>query len=139
MGKIVKSARIRDERYVVDVPAVDSGFSVPAGEADDRFASSFATQFSADASFEPALPPEAAAPLQVACETLRADAEAIVDRAASDAEKLLKQAESTALDMVASARAEVARIEEDARTKGDERGYAEGRQRGQTELDPAIA
>ncbi len=135
MGKIVRAARIIDERYYVDVPP--TALDEPPSAPDDR-AQEYAAAFRAPGDFQPDVAESAPVPT-VDWEALRADAEAIVDRAASDAETLLSQAESTALDLVAKADARVTEIEEEARARGSERGYEEGKQKGQTELDPVIA
>ena len=146
MGKIVKSAKVADSRYYVDIPvAAAEAAPEPASiEHDDRFVTSYDDPFTRElreSGYAAAPPPAPAveARASVDWETLRAEAEAIVDQAANDAERLLKQAETISLDLVAKARAKVAEIEEAARAAGDERGYAEGKQKGETELDPVIA
>jgi flagellar assembly protein FliH len=138
MGKIVRSAKVGHERYFVDVPAAKMEVAEPAfSEEDDRFASSYAGQFAREESDDFEL--RRAEPEQrVDWEALRADAEAIVDLAASDAEKLLKQAETMALDLLSKTNVHVDELEEDARKRGDERGYEEGKRAGQAELDPVI-
>jgi flagellar assembly protein FliH len=138
MGKIVKAAKVRDERYLVDVPAAERDVLEPAyPEMDDRFAVSYASEFASAEFGAPDAEPPVSDP-RVDWDAVRADAEAIVDRAAADAEKLLKQAESTALELLAKTRSEIAGVEEEARKHGDERGYDEGKRLGQSELDPAI-
>ncbi|HVA26861.1 MAG TPA: FliH/SctL family protein [Candidatus Baltobacteraceae bacterium] len=139
MGKIVRAARIVDERYYVDVPP--AGLEEPPSAPNDR-AQEYAAAFRAPGDAFGNFAPDVAEPAPVQTvdwEALRADAETIVDRAASDAETLLSQAESAALDLVAKADARVNEIEEEARARGSERGYEEGKQRGQAELDPVIA
>lgn len=151
MGKIVKSAHIVDERYVVDVPVAELEAESPRRtDADDRFASHFAApaKYESYDSYEtypgagaPAIEeqlPEPPAPA-VDWESLRSEAEAIVDRAAADAESLLKQAESAALELLAKARAEVSRIEAEAREDGRTAGLEDGRAAGQAELGPVIS
>jgi flagellar assembly protein FliH len=140
MGKIVRAARIIDERYLVDVPlgTSDEAPSAPP-DSDDRYAAAFRAP--AESSYDDyhGSVAEPEPEKTVDWETLRADAEAIVDRAASDAETLLKQAENTALDLVAKARERVDEIETEARKRGADDGYKEGKEKGQTELDPVIA
>lgn len=142
MGKVVKAARFVEQKYVVGVPAVDtpSNGHVAAYE-DEAFAAQFAqpsTNGHHDA--EPIAEyeaPVAAAP-QIDWETLRADAEAIVDRAAADAEQLLVQAESTALELVARAEARAAEIEEQARNAGHDEGFAKGHEAALAEFEPVV-
>jgi flagellar assembly protein FliH len=148
MGKVVKSARFVDEKYVVGVPAVNSVVAEVAAIVDDAFAAEFAAVSGngngngnghANGAYD--LEPEAHVPEpvpQVDWEALRADAEAIVDRAAADAESLLKQAETTALELVERAQAHAAGIEEEARRKGHADGYAEGHQKGIAEFEPVV-
>ena len=71
-------------------------------------------------------------------EQLRADAEAIVDRAAGDAESLIRQAEQKALDLVAAAQVRSTKLEEDAREAGHEQGYTAGKSAAEDELAPVI-
>ncbi len=145
MGKVVKSASFSELKYVVGVPAVDSvAPAPPIGEFDDAFA---ASQFSPPSNASTnghsnghAAPVEVIAePVpQIDWERLRADAEAIVDRAADDAETLLKQAETTSLDLLAKTQARVEQIEEEARSNGYQEGYDQGRQAAHDELDPVF-
>ena len=146
MGKVVKSARFVEQKYVVGVPAVDmSAPAPPIGDFDDAFdAARFAPPSNGSVNGHSngvhAPEPEAVeeAQPQIDWERLRADAEAIVDRAAADAETLLKQAETTALDMVAKAEARVAQLEEEARTNGYQEGYDQGSKTAHDELDPVL-
>lgn len=144
MGKVVKSARFVDQKYVVGVPAVDTvAPAPPIGEFDDAFAAArFIPQANGSTNghsngvhvAEPEVVEEPQP--QIDWERLRADAEAIVDRAAADAETLLKQAETTALDLVANAEARVAQIEEEARAHGYQEGFDQGNKAAHDELDP---
>jgi len=136
MGRIVKSARIADQAYVVEVPSANGeaidvfgepnyGFGTPVFANEQSYASNAERVPSADG--------------RVDWDALRAEAEAIVDRAASDAERLIRTAESTALSLVSQAQARVAEIEEEARAAGREHGYADGKAAGEEELAPVIA
>ncbi len=146
MGKVVKSARFVEQKYVVGVPAFDLVAPVPpVGEFDDAFAAaSFAPASNGSTNGsgngvhlpEPDVHVEPAP--QIDWEALRADAEAIVDRAAADAETLIKQAETTALEMVKGAEARVSEIEEHARSKGYDDGFEQGHAAANDELEPVI-
>src|ERR1700729_1971181 len=103
MGKIVRSAHFIDERYYVDVPVAPLEDVAPAPSFDegDRLAAALRAP-DVPRSYDnydelPPLTPEPELPVAVDWETLRADAEAIVDRAAADAETLIKQAQTSAL------------------------------------------
>jgi flagellar assembly protein FliH len=141
MGKIVKSAQVSGEKYVVPVPRLNGASQlseVPTEVEDPRFSAPPASTVSTDALEREG---ERVHDLQarIDFETLRADAEAIVDRAAADAESLLRQAESVALEIVEKARTEGKRLGEDARTAGREQGYADGQRDAHDELQPVIS
>lgn len=140
MGKIVRAAHFIDERYHVDVPLVaPERAAAPSFDEEDRYAAAFRAPVESSYDAFASEGEEPAAPQSVDWDTLRTDAEAIVDRAASDAETLLKQAENAAIELVKKADARVSEIEDEARTRASEQGYEEGKQKGQTELDPVIA
>jgi flagellar assembly protein FliH len=136
MGKIVKSARFSDKAYVVEVPEATVSEAFDADLESNHRVAAFAS--------EPALGRDDdrglfGAEKQVNWESLRAEAEAIVDRAAGDAERLIRQAESTALELLTKARERVAHIEEEARDAGREQGYSDGKAAGEEELAPILA
>ncbi|HET9029703.1 MAG TPA: FliH/SctL family protein [Candidatus Aquilonibacter sp.] len=145
MGKVLRAARIVEQKYVVGVPVTDVPVSNGvAHDDDDAFAASFAPPSTnghhdaeAYSGYDEPVPVAPVAP-QVDWERLRADAEAIVDRAAADAESLLKQAETTALELVERAQAHAAQIEEEARTKGHDEGFALGHEAGVSEFEPVV-
>ena len=136
MGKIVRKAEIGADKYVVAVPRValvpkpepfrdfDAGFN----DAPDPFAAPFA--FVA----EPAEPPQPA----IDWDALRADADGIVDRAASDARAILREAQVRAMELVESANDRAAAIADEARRNGHELGFAEGTAAAQMELGAHI-
>lgn len=138
MGKIVKTARFSDAAYVVEVPHADFVAEAQAqtpGEPDDRFAAPFVTPSSNGHTERITLPQ---AEPSVDWEKLRADAEAIIDHAASDAESLILQAQANALDLMAAAAMRIAQMEEDARASGHEEGYSAGKSAAEAELEPVI-
>jgi flagellar assembly protein FliH len=138
VGKIVKSARFVDAKYVVEVPRVELQCEEeePPREVVEsptvRVTVPPSTNGHSDRIILP--PPEALIDWQ----QLRTDAEAIVDRAAGDAETLIRHAESKALELVDAARTRVAKLEEDARVAGREQGYAAGKSAAEDELAPVI-
>jgi flagellar assembly protein FliH len=142
MGKIVKSARMIDRAYTVAIPPVGNGTVVLAAagaERDNVYAASQARAPFADESLE-AESTTATEPVEcIDFETLRKEAEAIVDRAAADAEALIRQAESVALETLERSRANAGAIEDQARVQGRDRGYAEGKAAAGDELAPVIA
>jgi flagellar assembly protein FliH len=137
MGKIVRSARVAGEKYVVNVPhagaAAENAVETP--ELADRFSAPFGIEPEVHGE-EVALPP---AHPTVDWEQVRAEADAIIDRAASDAEALLRRAEANALDLLARAEAHVAQTESEARARGREEGLIAGEAAVQSEASAMIA
>lgn len=136
MGKIVKSARFVDAKYVVEVPRAEQ----PAQAETPRVLDEHPTVYTAVPSTNGlteriTLPPPEP---QVDWEQLQADAEAIVDRAAGDAENLIRHAQRKALELVEAAQAQVAALESDARASGHEQGYTAGKSAAEDELEPVI-
>ncbi len=135
MGKIVKSARFVDAKYVVEVPhAQEHGDAEVVRELDAHPTVRVAAPSTNGHTERITLPPQP----KVDWEQLRSDAEAIVDRAAGDAESLVRQAERKALDLVQAANTRISKLEEDAREAGHEQGYTAGKTAGEDELAPVI-
>jgi flagellar assembly protein FliH len=141
MGKIVKSARVVKESYRVAVPASNGlAHEAPAAPSDDaRFTS--ATSGAFDDGFDAVLTAAEPAPVEqrIDIETLRRDAEAIVDRAASDAEQLILTAQTQALALLQQAREGAQTIEAQARESGEREGREAGSAAAHEELAPVIA
>src|SRR5277367_250055 len=98
MGKVVKQAQISDSKYLVNVPetvAPDHAPKKPTG--DERFEAQFPrAEQSYDDDFSFSREAEIVEPVAptVDFEMVKADAEAIIDHAAADAERLIKEAEA---------------------------------------------
>lgn len=136
MGKIVKSARFVDAKYVVEVPRAEQLVEIEAPRELDERPTVHVTAPSTNGHTDHITLP---APQEsVNWQQLRTDAEAIVDRAAGDAESLIRQAESNALELMGAARARIAKLESDAREAGREQGYAAGKTAAEDELAPVI-
>lgn len=139
MGKIVRSAAFTNTAYVVNVPQI-AHEAPPASARDERFGDPFgdagSVSFAPRADLDAA--PAAAAP-SVDWDAVRADAEELIDRAATDAQAILEQAEAAALELVDRAQAHVAEIEADARERGMEAGRAAAEEAARAELEPEIA
>jgi flagellar assembly protein FliH len=136
VGKIVKSARFVDAKYVVDIPRAEAPVDAePPRELDEHPTVRVATPSTNGHTERVTLPP---LPEKVNWEQLRSDAEAIVDRAAGDAESLIRQAERKALELVAGAAERISKLEEDARESGREQGYVAGKSAAEDELAPVI-
>lgn len=136
MGKIVKSARFTDAKYVVEVPRIDQPFEREEPRETLEQPTVRIPAPSTNGHTERVTLPNPQD--QVDWQQLRADAEAIVDRAAGDAETLVRQAQAKALELLEAARTRVAKLEDDARDAGREAGYAAGKTSAEEELVPAI-
>jgi flagellar assembly protein FliH len=136
VGKIVKSARFVDAKYVVEVPCAEQPVETETPLTLDEHPTVRTAAPSTNGHTERiAVPPPQP---QVNWEQLRADAEAIVDRAAGDAENLIRQAESKALELVHAAQLQVIALETDARASGHEQGYTAGKSAAEEELAPVL-
>ena len=138
MGKIVKSARFTDAAYLVQVPRAETEAEPSQPPAEDA-ALAFTPPSSNGHTERIDLSAVAAAVPKVDWPQLRSDAEAIVDRAAADAERLIREAESKAIELLDAAKTRIEQLEGDARESGREQGYAAGKVEGENELAPAIA
>lgn len=137
MGKIVKGAKLVKEAYVLVVPEIrrepepvaSAGFTAP----DDDFAFDDSL-FDGDGLIEAELvEPE------IDFEQVRADAQALIDKASSDGEAILRDAAARAKQMVDQASARVQEIETQARERGHDEGVAAGRAAGRAELEEDVA
>lgn len=144
MGKVVKSAQFKDEKYLVDVPKIEVQQKAPVSPTGDAL---FESHFSREPDFDEiaqapapaaytAEPPPAT---HIDWDALRADAEAIIDNAASDAERMIKEAEAACLNLVSQAEARATEIRDQARDAGRTEGYDAGKAQGTEELSPVIA
>jgi flagellar assembly protein FliH len=129
MGKIVKFAEFTGEKYLVGVPHFEA--AVPAEhvrDSGDRFASPYraAVTFDTDPFADIVASSALESQPQIDWNALKADADAIVDRAAADAEAMLHEAQIRAMELIDAAQARVMKIEADARDRGHDDGVAAG-------------
>lgn len=127
MGKVVRSAHIDLEKYLVAIPQIDVVFyAQPVFELDERYAAPLrASGEIAAAPIDPGPPP---LPPRIDWEALQQEANALIDRASQEAQALLRGAATQSSKMIAQAQASVEQIESDARTLGHERGVEAGRE-----------
>ena len=146
MGKVLKSAKVAEEKYLVSVPEIERPTPGPSSQfGDDRYDSHFgAESHYDDFSLESTVAPQRSAPEPppqqqlIDWDAVRADAEEIIDRAAADAERMIKETEAAALQMVAQAQAKASEIEASAQASGEKAGHDEGKRRAEEELTPVI-
>jgi flagellar assembly protein FliH len=138
MGRVLKGARVREERYALEVPEI----APPAAET--TFSGDFASPeifgFADDALLLDAplggAPPPAQPAVDV--EAIRAQADALLQDAARDAESLLKDAHDRARALVEDAAARADGIAQDARKRGHEQGFGAGRDAADREMNDML-
>jgi flagellar assembly protein FliH len=139
MGRVVKGARFRDERYALKVPeiVVPVVEAVPvAGDsspADDFGFGALHEAFLADAPLA-GPPPEP----DVDFEAIRLQAQMVLDEAALGAESLLADAHDRARALVEDAAARADSVVQDARRRGHDEGFHAGREAADAEMNDML-
>ena len=133
MGRVVKGARFREERYALDVPEIAQPQPEPQiadglGSSDDYGFAAFGEATDLDAPFA------APQPL-IDADGMREQARALLDEAAANAEALLAEAHDRARAMVEDAAVRAADLEENARRSGLAQGLEEGREAADREMN----
>jgi flagellar assembly protein FliH len=136
LGRVVKGAKLRPERYALAVPE-PSPPPVQAPES-DGFAESDAFAYDPDGGLIPDYPLAPPPPPTIDVEQLRAEAEAVLERAAREAEDLLRDAHARARTLVEEASARANTTEHDARTKGHDEGFAQGREAADRDMNDML-
>jgi flagellar assembly protein FliH len=128
VGRVVKGARFRDERYALEIPEI----ALPPVElpSADDFESSSAFGFGDDLMGGvlldgPLVDAPARPPVDV--DAVRARAQALLDDAARNAETLLGDAHDRARALIEDAAARADTIAQEARKRGHDEGVAAGR------------
>ncbi|MBV8368659.1 MAG: hypothetical protein JO036_06940, partial [Candidatus Eremiobacteraeota bacterium] len=140
MGRVVKGSHIRIERYQLRVPEVAAPqLETATGAGDASSPDAFGFGESADAFLLDAplggAPPAAPAVDVVA---LRAEAQAVIDDAARNAELLIADAHTRARTLVEDAAARADTVVQDARRQGHDEGYAAGREVADREMNDML-
>ena len=138
LGKIVKGAKLVKEAYVLLVPEVEPEPDPVAADVFDEFGTARDELALEDASLEAAGAAEPVEP-EIDFEQVRADAQALIDKASSDSEAILRDAAVRAKEMIEGATARAEEIESQARTRGHDEGIAAGRAAGYAELEEDVA
>ena len=135
MGRVVKGAKFREERYTLPAPEIappqPSYEPPPFGDdlASDDYGFAAAAH---EGSFGPAEPTIDAAQLQ-------SQANALLDEAARNAEALLDDAHERARAMIEDAAVRVDTIEQQARQSAHDEGFAAGREAADREMNDMLA
>ena len=133
MGRVVKGVQLRVERYQLNVPEI----AAPAEPtAFDDLASAEAFGFSGEALLD--APPYDTPAQTVDVETVRADAQELLDVAARNAEALLDDAHERARTLVEDAAARADTIAQDARRRGHDEGFAAGRDEADRQMNDML-
>ncbi len=139
MGRVVKGARFRDERYALEVPEI----AVPVVEAvvtADDFASADDLGFAAPHDGLLTDAPLASVPAEpdVDFEAIRQQAQTVIDEAGRDAEALLADAHERARALIEDAAARADSIAQDARRRGHDEGFHAGREAADAEMNDML-
>lgn len=139
MGKIVRAARFENEKYLVAIPTIDvSALRELRTELDERYAAPLRAV--SEIPQESASDPEPApAPPTIDWKSLHRSADAVIDRAAQDAQGLLAEAATRARELIALAQARVEEIESEARRAGHDDGVDSGRTAVEAEMAEMLA
>jgi len=138
MGRVVKGAKLRTERYALTVP--EPALPPSSNEQLDSDGLGLGDGFGYDADGGllpdyPLAPPPAPA---IDVEALRAEAQGLLDRAAHDAETLLRDAHARARTLVEEAATRAKSIETDARSKGHDEGFTQGREAADRDMNDML-
>ena len=138
MGRVVKGARFREERYALEVPEI----AAPAVET--TFSGDFASpelhgfgELDDGLLFDAPLGGAPAAPA-VDVEAIRAQADALLHDAARNAETLIGDAHNRARALVEDAAARADGIAQTARKRGHEEGFQSGRDAADREMNDML-
>jgi flagellar assembly protein FliH len=138
MGRVVKGARFREERYSLEVPEI----AAPAAEA--TFSGDFASpdlggfgEFDDTLLLDAPLGSAPAAPA-IDVEAIRGQADALLQDAARNAEMLLADAHSRARALIEDAAARADGLAQDARKRGHAEGFQTGRDAADREMNDML-
>jgi flagellar assembly protein FliH len=138
MGRVVKGARFRTERYALQVPEIAPPVEVQLATGDDEsldvygFGSLLAEPLIPDA-------PLGAAPQpSVDVEAIRAQAQDVLDEALHNAQALVDDAHKRARALVEDAAARADAIVQDARKRGHDEGFHAGREAADREMNDML-
>jgi flagellar assembly protein FliH len=139
MGRVVKGARFREERYALEVPEI----VVPVVETRvvaDEFGLDDGFGFGALSDGLLADAPLASAPREpdVDFEAIRVQAQSVLDEAALGAESLLADGRDRARALIEDAAARADTIAQDARRRGHDEGYHAGREAADAEMNDML-
>ncbi|MHB8147224.1 MAG: FliH/SctL family protein [Vulcanimicrobiaceae bacterium] len=129
MGKIVREAHFLDEKYVVVVPSIDHvDEPVRAGELDARFAAPFHEEHGQQPEVPSSAQAQVAPPVpHIDWDEVAAQADALIDRAARDAQDLLADAAARGRALLAQANERIVDIEQQTKLSAHEEGFEAGR------------
>ncbi|MEA2719717.1 MAG: flagellar assembly protein FliH [Candidatus Eremiobacteraeota bacterium] len=138
MGRVVKGARFREERYALEVPEI----AAPAAET--TVSGDFTSpdllgfgEFGDALLLDGPLGGAPAAPA-VDVEAIRAQADALLDDAARNAERLVKDAHDRGRALIEDAAARADGIAQDARKRGHQEGFESGRDAADREMNDML-
>ena len=131
MGRIVKGARIAQDRYLLGVPDAAGAVALPNGNGSRTIE---------PIDFEPVTIADETVPqaLPVDWNSVRSEACVLVDKAQGDAEALISEAQQRAIELISDAAAHAQDIEDASRKTGFDSGQADGQAAAGAELDEML-
>ena len=140
MGRVIKGARFREERYALEVPEIVVPPIELPGAVDFESPSAFGFDGGSDPSVVFDGPVLDAPPLPaVDVEAFRLQAQTLLGDAARNAEVLLADAHDRARSLIEDAAARADAIAQEARRRGHDEGNAAGREAAEAAMDDMLA
>ena len=141
MGRVVKGARLREDKYELQAPEIAPPAAEPIYSGDLGSPDDYGFSAAAAEGVLPDLPLSSTTAPQpgVDVEALRAQGQALLDEAALNAESLLAEAHERARSMIEEAAQRSEQIETQAKLTGHDAGFNEGRQTADREMNDMLA
>ena len=138
MGRVVKGAQLRVERYQLAVPEIAAPAVEPLAPADVASPDGFGVSASPDDPLLSDAPARAADEAAAAARALRAEAAALRAEAARESELLLTDAHNRARALIEDAAERADAIAQEARKSGHEDGFDAGRTAADREMNDML-
>jgi flagellar assembly protein FliH len=140
LGRVVKGARFREERYALEVPEIAPPPAEHSETGDLASPDGYDYGFGgAPEALIPDLPLGSAPQPAVDVEAVRAEAQAMLDEASRSVDQLLNEAHDRARALVEDAAARADAIAQDARKRGHEEGFHAGREAADRDMNDMLA
>jgi flagellar biosynthesis/type III secretory pathway protein FliH len=128
LGRVVKGAKVAEQRYHIGPPSIPAQRQDSATPYDDPIFSEM----------RGSAPPAEPVSSHVDIDAVRAEAAQLIDEASADAEALVRDAKARALSLIEDAERRAAEIEAAAKRDGFDQGVSDGRAAAQAEMDEML-